>query len=197
MTRTHVFGTATEEQKKAYTLVLQGSIDLADALFPYGTYGRSIDILAQRPLYKNFMDYYHGTGHGIGHYQSIHEGSSVISMGFYSSNDIPLTDGVIFSDESGFYLPQNFGSRLETDIVVKNYTLPVNYVNSATQFLRFEILTSVPFERNLINCLILMVVQKNWLNAYHQEVRNKLESTGRLNADELNYLRDKTRTINC
>jgi Xaa-Pro aminopeptidase len=196
ITRTHVFGTATEEQKKAYTLVLQGSINLADAVFPYGTYGRSIDILARQPLFKNFMNYNHGTGHGIGHYLSIHEGPSFISMG-YSSSDIPLTDGMVFSDEPGFYLPQHFGIRLETDIIVKNYTLPINYVNSSTQFLRFEPLTFVPFERELIICEMLTTAQKEWLSWYHAEVKNKLESTGRLNVDELNYLREKTQPITC
>jgi Xaa-Pro aminopeptidase len=196
VTRTHVFGTATEEEKKAYTLVLQGSIDLADAVFPFGTYGRSIDILAREPLFKNYMNYNHGTGHGIGHYLSVHEGPSFISMG-YSSSDIPLTDGMVFSDEPGFYLPQQFGIRLETDFIVKNYTLPTNYVNSTTQFLRFEMLTMVPFERNLIICEMLTEAQKNWLNEYHADVKNKLESTGRLSPNELNYLRDKTQPITC
>jgi Xaa-Pro aminopeptidase len=196
VTRTHVFGTATEEEKKAYTLVLQGSIDLADAVFPYGTYGRSIDILARQPLFKNFMNYNHGTGHGIGHYLSVHEGPSFISMG-YSSSDIPLTDGMVFSDEPGFYLPQKFGIRLETDIIVKNYTLPINYVNSSTQFLRFEMLTYVPFERNLIICEMLTTAQKDWLNWYHTQVKDKLESTRRLNEGELRYLRDKTQAITC
>ena len=196
VTRTHVFGTATEEQKKAYTLVLQGSIDLADAVFPYGTYGRSIDILARGPLFKNFMNYNHGTGHGIGHYLSVHEGPSFISMG-YSPNDIPLTDGMVFSDEPGFYLPQQFGIRLETDIIVKNYTLPINYVNSSTQFLRFEILTLVPFERDLIICEMLTAAQKDWLNWYHKDVKDKLENTNRLNQNELRYLRDKTQAISC
>ncbi|CAF1081434.1 unnamed protein product [Rotaria magnacalcarata] len=196
VTRTHVFGTATEEQKNAYTLVLQGSIDLADAVFPYGTYGRSLDILTRQSLYRNSMDYNHGTGHGIGHFLSVHEGPSFISMG-YSSSDIPLTDGMVFSDEPGFYLPGNFGIRLETDIVVKNYTLPNNYVNSATQFLHFEILTMVPFERNLIICKMLTEAQKDWLNWYHREVKSKLESTKRLNQDELRYLAEKTQEIKC
>lgn len=213
VTRTHVFGSATEAQKKAYTLVLQGnhihdhpksavvcfslgSTDLADAVFPYGTYGRSIDILARQSLYKNFMDYNHGTGHGIGHYLSVHEGPSFISMG-YSSNDIPLTDGLVFSDEPGFYLPQEFGIRLETDILVKNYTLPNNYGGSTAQFLRFEMLTWVPFERNLIVCSMLTKAQKDWLNWYHAEVRRKLEATGRLNSNELAYLREHTEEIKC
>lgn len=196
VTRTHVFGNATDEQKKAYTLVLQGSIDLADAVFPYGTYGRSLDILARGPLFKNFMNYNHGTGHGIGHYLSVHEGPSFISMG-YSSSDIPLTDGMVFSDEPGFYLPRQFGIRLETDIIVKNYTLPINYVNSTTQFLRFEMLTFVPFERDLIVCEMLTTAQKDWLNQYHTQTRNKLESTNRLNSSELNYLRKKTQEIIC
>jgi len=196
VTRTHVFGTATEEQKKAYTLVLQGSIDLADAVFPFGTYGRSIDILARQSLFKNFMNFNHGTGHGIGHYLSVHEGPSFISMG-YSSSDIPLTDGMVFSDEPGFYLPQQFGIRLETDIIVKNYTLPINYGESTTQFLRFEMLTLVPFEPNLIICGMLTKAQKDWLNSYHTEVRSKLESTNRLNSNELNYLREKTQEIKC
>ncbi|CAF1321573.1 unnamed protein product [Rotaria sordida] len=196
VTRTHVFGIPTEEQKKAYTLVLQGSTDLADAVFPFGTYGRSIDILTRQYLFKNFMNYNHGTGHGIGHYLSVHEGPSFISMG-YSSNDIPLTDGMVFSDEPGFYLPRQFGIRLETDIIVKNYTLTNNYGNSTIQFLHFEILTLVPFERNLIICEMLTENQKIWLNWYHTEVRNKLENTNRLNQDELHYLRDKTQEIKC
>ncbi|CAF4518672.1 unnamed protein product [Rotaria sp. Silwood2] len=215
VTRTHVFGTPTEEQKKAYTLVLQGrkeifinsikknffrllkgSIDLADAIFPFGTYGRNIDILTRQNLYKNFMDYNHGTGHGIGHYLSVHEGPSSISMG-YSPYDIPLTDGMVFSDEPGFYLPGQFGIRLETDIIVKNYTLPNNYGDSTIQFLHFEMLSLVPFERNLILCEILTEAQKTWLNSYHTEVKNKLESTNQLNADELRYLRDKTQEIKC
>ena len=142
------------------------------------------------------MDYNHGTGHGIGHFLSVHEGPSSISMG-YSSNDIPLTDGMVFSDEPGFYLPQKFGIRLETDIIVKNYTLPVNYVNSATQFLRFEMLTLVPFERKLIVCEMLTEAQKTWLNGYHAEVRTALEKTSRLNENERRYLREKTQEIKC
>lgn len=215
VTRTHVFGTATEEQKKAYTLVLQGgikrfviftnqcifnvfigSIDLADAVFPAGTYGRNIDILARQSLYKNFMDYNHGTGHGIGHFLSVHEGPSSISMG-YRSSDIPLQDGMVFSDEPGFYLPSNFGIRLETDVIVKNYTLPVNYANTNTQFLHFEVLTLVPFERDLIICDMLSEDQKRWLNWYHDKVRTTLTGTARLNADEMQYLQKKTEPITC
>ncbi|UJR08693.1 hypothetical protein I4U23_012951 [Adineta vaga] len=196
VTRTHVFGTATQEQKKAYTLVFQGSTDLADAIFPYGVYGRSLDILARQSLYKNFMDYNHGTGHGIGHYLSVHEGPSFISMG-YSSSDIPLIDGLVFSDEPGFYLPGQFGIRLETDIMVKNYTLKNNYGGSTAQFLHFEMLTWVPFERNLIICEMLTQAQKDWVNWYHSEVRKKLENTGRLNDNELVYLREKTQEIKC
>ena len=196
VTRTHVFGSANDEQKKAYTLVLQGSIDLASAIFPEGTYGRHIDILARGALYKNFMDYNHGTGHGIGHYLSVHEGPSSISMG-YSSSALPLTEGMLFSDEPGYYKPHDFGIRLETDIMVESYTLPVNYVNTTTKFLHFEIVTWVPFERNLIECSMLSEDQKTWLNAYHSTVRTKLEATNRLNSVELNYLRDQTREINC
>ncbi|CAF1308076.1 unnamed protein product [Rotaria sordida] len=95
VTRTHTFGTPTTEEKKAYTLVLQGSIDLADAVFPVGTYGRQLDILARQSLYKNFMDYAHSTGHGIGHFLSIHEGPSerrkleeIIDQRFPDASDI-------------------------------------------------------------------------------------------------------------
>ena len=174
----------------------QGSIDLADAVFPVGTYGRQLDILARQSLYKNFMDYAHSTGHGIGYFLSIHEGPSFIGMG-YSSLDIPLTDGMIFSDEPGFYLPNSFGIRLETDIIVKNYTLSNNYFNSTTQFLHFEPLTFVPFDRNLIICEMLTKTQLNWLNWYHAEVRSTLEATGRLNSNELNYLVETTQSISC
>ena len=142
------------------------------------------------------MDYNHGTGHGIGHFLSVHEGPSSISMG-YRASDIPLQVGMVFSDEPGFYLPSHFGIRLETDIMVKNYTLPVNYVNTNTQFLHFELLTWVPFERELIICEMLTEDQKRWLNWYHEKVRTVLEGTNRLNAEELNYLREKTRSITC
>ncbi|CAF4008913.1 unnamed protein product [Adineta steineri] len=196
ITRTHTFGVPTVEEKKAYTLVLQGSIDLADTIFPVGTYGRQLDILARQSLYKNFMDYAHSTGHGIGHFNTIHEGPSFIGMG-YSTRDILLTEGMVFSDEPGFYLPNSFGIRLETHIMVKNYTLPNNYMNSTTQFLHFEPHTFVPFDRNLIICEMLTQAQLNWLNWYHGEVRSILESTGRLNSDELNYLKETTQPLNC
>ena len=142
------------------------------------------------------MNYNHGTGHGIGHFLAVHEGPSSISMG-YSASDLPLTDGMVFSDEPGFYLPQNFGIRLETDIIVKNYTLPVNYVNSNTQFIHFEVLTLVPFERELIVCEMLSEDQKRWLNWYHDLVRTTLTNTNRLNADERRYLENKTAKIQC
>ncbi|UJR34652.1 hypothetical protein I4U23_027429 [Adineta vaga] len=196
VTRTHIFGTSTMEERKAYTLVLQGCIDLADAVFPVGTYGRQLDILARQSLYKNFMDYAHSTGHGIGHFLSIHEGPSFIGMG-YSSLDIPLAHGMVFSDEPGFYLPDSFGIRLETHIMVQNYTLEDNYFNSMTQFLHFEPLTFVPFDRNLIVCEMLTKTQLDWLNWYHAKVRNTLESAQRLNADELNYLIKTTEVISC
>lgn len=195
VTRTHVFGNVTNDQKKAYTLVLQGSIDLANAVFPYGTYGRNIDILARAPLFKNYMNYNHGTGHGIGHYLSVHEGPSFISMG-YSSSDIPLADGMVFSDEPGFYLPQQFGIRLETGIIVKNYTVPVNYVNSSVQFLHFDLLTYVPFERDLIVCEMLTIEQKEWLNWYHQQTQDKIKNLLRTE-EERDYLQRKTEPIQC
>lgn len=196
VTRTHVFGVATEEEKTAYTLVLQGSIDLADAIFPVGTYSRQIDILARKSLYKQYKDYNHGTGHGIGHYLSVHEGPASISMG-YSANSPPLTPGMVFSDEPGYYLPGKFGIRLETDIIVQNYKLPVNYVNTTTEFLHFDVVSWVPFERDLIICSMLTENQKHWLNTYHQDVRTKLEQTGHLNNAELDYLRRKTDPITC
>ena len=94
------------------------------------------------------MNYNHGTGH----YLSVHVGPSSISMG-YKPDDIPLTDDMVFSDEPRFYLPHQFGIRLGTDIIVKNDTFPNNYVDTTTtttQFLHFDMLTFVPFERNLI-----------------------------------------------
>jgi Xaa-Pro aminopeptidase len=176
--------------------LFEGAIDLADAIFPAGTYGRNIDILARQSLFKSFMNYNHGTGHGIGHFLSVHEGPSSISMG-YSPSDMPLKDGMVFSDEPGFYLPQKFGIRLETDIIVKNYTIPINYTNSTTQFLHFDVLTLLPFERNLIVCSMLTEDQKRWLNWYHGKVRMVLENVQRLQQNELNYLREKTAAIQC
>ncbi|CAF1572520.1 unnamed protein product, partial [Didymodactylos carnosus] len=195
ITRTHTFGTPTDEQKLAYTLVLQGSTDLADAVFPTGTYGRNIDILARRSLYKNFMDYGHGTGHGIGHFLSVHEGPAGISMG-YSARDVPLTDGMVFSDEPGFYLPEKFGIRLETDVIVKS--INTTYSFGDTKFFHFDILTLVPFESKLIICEMLTEPQRKWINEYHAQIESTLAPILKSKDERaLTYLLEKTRPINC
>ena len=163
---------------------------------PSYTYGRSIDILARESLCKNSTAYGHSTGKGIDHYLSVHKRPSSINMRSHRSIDIPLTDGMVFSDEPGFYVNGKFGIRLEIDMVVKNYTSPNEYGNSEERFLRFEILSRVPFKRNLIDWEMLTEAQKNWHNWYHTEVKNKHESTNQLNQDGLRYLREKTqRTV--
>jgi len=149
------------------TAVLAGTIALAQAVFPEGVAGAHLDVLARQALWRNGLDYDHGTGHGVGSYLSVHEGPAGISR---AARPVPLKAGMILSDEPGFYLPGAYGIRLENLVLVQ----PADFGTQKRKFLQFETLTLVPFDRALIDPALLSPEALAWLNAYHAKVRDKL-----------------------
>ena len=205
ITRTHHFGSPKALEKRAYTRVLQGVLDIADAVFPVGTYGRSIDYLGRMYLYRDGMTFGHGVGsvrshnfmkifssilfrHGIGHFLGVHEGPQRISH-VYSEYEEPLADGMFISDEPGFYKPGDFGIRIENDMEVV-MTNKSQYDH--TQFLRFNTITFVPYERSLIDVSLLTSTQYDAINQYHAKVLEMLEPLLKDDQAALNALRSRT-----
>lgn len=168
-TRTVHFGVPTKHQKDCYTRVLKGHIDIASAVFPNDTYGRTLDVFARQPLWKVGLDYRHGTGHGIGHFLNIHEGPQCIAPGFPIEDEKILMPGMILSDEPGYYEDGRFGIRLETAVLVK--VAKTKYHFDGVDYLEFEPVTFLPFQRKLIDVSLLSKSQVDWLNKYHGRTR--------------------------
>lgn len=166
-TRTLHFGQPTEMEIKAYTLVLKGVIALDRAVFPKGTTGFAIDILARQALWREGLDYRHGTGHGVGSFLNVHEGP--IGVGTRAAYaEVSLNIGNVLSDEPGYYEDGNFGIRIENMIMAKE--AKTNHKFGDKPWLAFEHVTMVPMCRKLIDANILSPEEKQWLNEYHQEV---------------------------
>lgn len=173
ITRTHHYGKPKEKEIYAYTRVLQGSINLANVVFPNNlVYGRTLDLEAREPLWRSGMDYGHGTGHGIGYFLSVHESPPSISYGSTSIYDERYVAGMIASDEPGYYLENEFGIRLETDIESVVVQTKFSYANRV--HLKFSAMTLVPFEKNLIDQCALTNEQVDWLNQYNKDIREKV-----------------------
>jgi len=166
VTRTIAIGTPTHEQKRNFTLVLKGHIAIATAVFPIGTTGHQLDILARQFLWKHLLDYDHGTGHGVGSFLGVHEGPQRISKAY---SDVALMPGMIISNEPGYYKNGEYGIRIENLVVVEEAS-----VSAGCKFLKFKTLTCVPIDQKLIDFTILNEQEKNWLRAYHTEIYNKL-----------------------
>jgi Xaa-Pro aminopeptidase len=184
ITRTVAIGTPTVEQRECYTRVLKGHIALAMATFPKGTTGTQLDTLARWPLWEAGLDYDHGTGHGVGSYLGVHEGPQRISK---ASSTVALEKGMIISNEPGFYKAGEFGIRLENLVLV----VSANTISSQDrEWLAFETLTVVPFDRNLIVPSLLTSKEIDWVNAYHDHVREIIAPL--LNPITQSWLRDAT-----
>jgi Xaa-Pro aminopeptidase len=153
--------------KDHVTRVLAGHIALARAVFPEGVAGTHLDAFARNALWQAGLDYDHGTGHGVGSYLSVHEGPAGISR---QAKPVPLHPGMILSNEPGYYLPGEYGIRLENLLLVQ----PADFAEQKRRFLRFETLTLAPFDRALINPSLLSPEALAWLNAYHLRVRDEL-----------------------
>jgi Xaa-Pro aminopeptidase len=167
ITRTIALGQLTDAQKSDFTLVLKGHIALSRCIFPKGTTGAHLDILARQFLWREGKDYGHGTGHGVGSFLSVHEGPQRISkFGF----NTPLEPGMVVSNEPGYYHGTHYGIRHE------NLELVVESQHKG--FYQFEPLTKVPFDVNAIDFTLLTCDEKKWLQNYHKDVLQAL--TGRL-----------------
>ncbi|CDK28245.1 unnamed protein product [Kuraishia capsulata CBS 1993] len=166
ITRTVHFTKPTAEEIKAYTLVLKGHLQLAMARFPPDTSGVTLDILARQPLWKEGMDYRHGTGHGIGSFLCVHEGP----CGIGTKNSKPLQEGNVISDEPGYYKDKVFGVRIESDMLVVSRERD----SDEQKFFEFEYITRVPFCRKLIDTSRLTQEQIVWLNTYNDALRKEL-----------------------
>ncbi|EGQ8808729.1 aminopeptidase P family protein [Vibrio parahaemolyticus] len=162
ITRTIAIGQPSAEMIKQFTLALKGHIGVARARFPKGTRGYQIDTLARQHLWAEGYDYDHGTGHGVGHFLSVHEGPASISK---KQIDVPLTEGMVLSNEPGYYRADAFGIRIENlELVVETPT------NGDFPVLSFESLTRCPIDKHNINVDMLTRPELAWLNDYHQKV---------------------------
>ena len=188
ITRTIVLGPVTDEQKKMFTLVLKGHFDLASARFPRGVAGINLDVLARRPLWNEGLDYRHGTGHGVGYLINIHEGPNSFRWQQTAMKSAALQEGMITSDEPGYYEDGVFGIRHEDELlVVKDKETPYG------EFLRFENLTYCPFDLEGIDRSLLEPGDIALLNAYHRHVYETLAPF--LTKEEALWLHYETREI--
>ncbi len=185
ITRTYALGELTDDEKRFYTLVLKGNLQLGNAQWKAGCTGSNLDYLAREPLWRLEADYNHGTGHGVGYILSVHEGPQSIHWG---RSGTPLEVGMITSNEPGFYLEGAFGVRLENLTAVKEVV-----TNGYGRFLRFETLTMVPFDLDAIIPELLGEECRNVLNAYHAKVRKTLAPY--MTDEENVWLADATRAI--
>ncbi|MBK5933855.1 Xaa-Pro aminopeptidase [Rhodovulum imhoffii] len=168
ITRTIAVGVIPNAEKEAFTRVLQGMIAVSRLRFPKGLSGRDLDAVARYPLWLAGMDYDHGTGHGVGHYLSVHEGPQRLSR----ISTVPLRPGMILSNEPGYYREGAFGIRIENLILVREAApLPGG---DAREMLDFETVTFVPIDRRLILSDRLSAAERDWLNAYHAEVAARI-----------------------
>lgn len=168
ITRTVAIGAPSPEMRERFTMVLKGHIALATALFPIGTTGSQLDVLARAALWRMGLDYDHGTGHGVGHYLSVHEGPQRISK---VPNSIRLEPGMIISNEPGYYKTGAYGIRIENLVAVR----PAREIAGGERpMLSFETLTRAPIDRFLVEPSLLTTEELAWLDAYHAQVRADL-----------------------
>lgn len=168
VTRTLSVGTPNAEMRDRFTRVLKGHIALSRAVFPAGTRGAQLDVLARQYLWEAGLDYAHGTGHGVGSYLGVHEGPQRIASmgGGQAGTDEPLVAGMILSNEPGYYKADAFGIRVENLVLV----VPVTIEGAEKDMLGFETLTLAPIDRTLIDVTMLSSAERAWVDAYHARV---------------------------
>ena len=187
ITRTVAIGDPGDEVRRRFTLVLKGHIALDQAVFPQGTNGAQLDILARQFLWQEGLDYDHGTGHGVGTFLCVHEGPQRIAK-VNSYNE--LHAGMIVSNEPGYYKDGSYGIRCENLVVIRESEASNG---DGPPMLEFEALTMAPFDNRLVDESLLTDDELDWLNDYHTEVRGKIAPY--LNDEELGWLKNATRTI--
>lgn len=185
ITRTIALGPVTEEMKHIYTLVLKGHIQLELAKFPDGASGTQLDALARECMWREGLNFLHGTGHGVGSYLNVHEGPHQVRMEYMPA---PLRSGMTVTDEPGLYLAGKFGVRIENTLLIKDYM-----ETEFGKFLQMESLTLCPIDTAPIDVDMLLPEELNWLNSYHAEVYAKLAPY--LDEEEQIWLKNATKPI--
>ncbi|MBV4205287.1 aminopeptidase P family protein [Bacteroides salyersiae] len=185
ITRTIALGELTEEEKTDYTLILKGHIALAMAKFPAGTRGSQLDVLARMPIWQYKMNFLHGTGHGVGHFLSVHEGPQSIRM---NENPVVLQPGMVTSNEPGVYKAGKHGIRTENLTLVRRAG-----EGMFGDYLEFETITLCPICKKGIIKKMLTEEEVTWLNTYHQNVYDQLAPD--LNEEEKMWLKEATAAI--
>lgn len=186
ITRTITLGNPTELEKHDYTLVLKGHLALSRVKWPAGLCGVNLDILARQPLWNEGMNFLHGTGHGVGHFLSCHEGPHSIRM---QQNPAPLEPGMIVSNEPGLYKAGEYGIRTENLLLV----VEAEKTQDFGDFYKFETLTMYPYDLDLVDRSMLTAEEVKQINDYHAMVRERL--TPHLSADEAQWLAAKTQAL--
>lgn len=185
ITRTIALGPVTEEMTHIYTLVLKGHIQLELAKFPDGASGTQLDALARECMWREGLNFLHGTGHGVGSYLNVHEGPHQVRMEYMPA---PLRAGMTVTDEPGLYLAGKFGVRIENTLLIKDYM-----ETEFGKFLQMESLTLCPIDTAPIDVDMLLPEELNWLNSYHAEVYAKLAPY--LDEEEQIWLKNATKLI--
>jgi Xaa-Pro aminopeptidase len=184
-------GGPTAEMRDRFTRVLKGHIQLARAVFPHGTAGGQLDVLARQHLWDAGVDYAHGTGHGVGSFLGVHEGPQRIAKpsGGQAGTGQELLAGMILSNEPGYYKPGEYGIRIENLVLVEEREI----AGAEGRWLGFETLTFVPIDRKLIEKPLLTAEEIAWLDAYHARVREKVGSL--LAGEDLAWLERETQPL--
>lgn len=185
ITRTIALGPVTAQMKRDFTLVLKGMIQLSNIRFPKGTLGCHLDVLARAALWKNALNYGHGTGHGVGAFMNVHEGPGSIRPDL---NENPIRPGNIFSNEPGLYREGAYGIRIENLIWCVEDTS-----NEFGEFYQFKTLTKFPVDTRLIEVELLTPEEKDWVNTYHQSLLSGLSYF--TNSDQFALLKRLTQAI--
>lgn len=192
LTRTVAVGKLTDEMKRDYTVTLKSHLVISRQKFPYGVTGNLIDAIVKSNHWDYMMNFGHGTGHGMGYVSNVHEGPGKIIIEYaplfpYARNTA-LEEGMLFSNEPGLYKPGRHGIRIENSVFVQ----PVEK-NEFGQFMEFETITFLPYERKAIVVEELSAEELSWINSYHAKVYEKLSP--HLNEEEKAWLKDKTQPL--
>ena len=185
ITRTLLFGEASDEERKDYTLVLKGHLALSRQRFIKGTCGVHLDVLAKQFLWQSGESFFHGTGHGVGCHLNVHEGPMKISSHLI---DVPLLPGMVLSDEPGVYKEGRHGIRIENLLMVRD-----DETTEFGKFYSFEVLTLVPYEKALINSSLLSDEEIDQINSYHKRIYDTLKD--KVDSQSVQYLINATSPI--
>ncbi|KAG2489091.1 hypothetical protein HYH03_012317 [Edaphochlamys debaryana] len=191
ITRTMHTGAPSDHQRRCFTRVLQGHIALDSAVWPEGTPGAALDTLARTPLWREGLNYRHGTGHGVGAALNVHEGPQAISARYHITT--PLAPGMVCSNEPGYYEDGSFGVRIENLVVVVEKDTPFRYAGQ--QYMSFEPLTLVPIQAKMIDASLLTPEEAAWVDRYHAQVWEQVSPRMQDKPELLAWLKANTRPL--